>query len=51
MKRISMALAIVINLNLVGPAVGALSKMSYAQDDPQPPPQPEPKLTPPPDGG
>lgn len=47
MKRLAIVLAIVFGLNLIGPAIGTLSKMSYAQDDPQPPPQPEPKPAPP----
>jgi len=43
MKKLAIALAIVLGLNLIGWTMSTTTKVSYAQESPQPEPQPEPK--------
>lgn len=43
MKKLAIAMAIVLGLNLVGWTVSSITKLSYAQESPSPEPQPEPK--------
>lgn len=43
MKKLMIAMAIVLGLNLVSSMVGTTSGVSYAQDNPDPQPQPKPE--------
>ncbi len=43
MKKLIIAMAIVLGLNVVGSMVSTMSGVSYAQDNPDPQPQPKPE--------
>lgn len=43
MKKLAIALAIVLGLNLVGWGVSSITKLSYAQESPEPQPEPKPE--------
>lgn len=46
MKKLALALAIVLGLNLIGWTVSAVTKLSYAQESPQPEPEKPEKPSP-----
>ncbi|MBI2088927.1 MAG: hypothetical protein HYT78_09325 [Deltaproteobacteria bacterium] len=43
MKKLAIAMAIVLGLNLVGWTVTGITKLSYAQESPQPDTEPKPE--------
>ncbi|MBI3059969.1 MAG: hypothetical protein HYY81_11805 [Deltaproteobacteria bacterium] len=43
MKKLVIALAIVLGLNLIGWTMSTATKVSYAQESPQPEPEPKPE--------
>lgn len=43
MKKLALALAIVLGLNLIGWTVSSITKLSYAQESPEPKPDPKPE--------
>ena len=46
MKKLALASAIVLGLNLIGWTVSSITKLSYAQESPEPPKPDEPKPDP-----
>lgn len=43
MKKLAIALAIVMGIGFVSSITSAISKLSYAQESPQPEPEPKPE--------